>query len=129
MMATACFLCVLGALTLSGIVLKLADLSSIAALLLSVVAMFLIAIGLAAKENSKRGTPAYRITKFLSFFAAIFALYPGAAKFPAVWHEAAGFGSKAFLVWLILLAWMLVWVILQAGEEKRDDPPSPTGVG
>lgn len=128
MMGIACFLCVVAALIVSYIVQKRTDLSSIAAFLSSWVAVMLMAGGLKLKEKSDRGTALFKFTKIAGFLCVCVVLYPGMIAFPQDWREAAGFGSKAFLVWLALLALMSIWVIFHGGEEKDRSPPLPPDV-
>jgi hypothetical protein len=127
MIGIACSLCVLGALILTFIVQKLAELGSITAFLISWLAVMFIAGGLKLKEkSSQRGTTVFKFTKFLGFVCALIALYPGVKAFPQAWREGSGFGPKALLIWLVLLAWMLIWVIVQAAEEKGGSTPPTT---
>ena len=127
-MGLACSLCVVAALIVSFIVQKRADLGSISAFLISWIAVMALAGALKLKENSQRGTAGFKFTKFLGLLCTFVVLYPGVTAFPQAWREAAGVASKAFLVWLAILAWMSLWVIFQAAEEKnRDVPPSPSG--
>jgi hypothetical protein len=119
MMFLVTILCAGAAATLSGIVFNLPSLSAIKAFLLSVLVVVICSLALATKEAAaKKGVSL--LARWLAFFVAGAVLTPAAKPYMSVWHETHGFWHVVFLLWLGLLALMIVWLPLQAGEGKLE---------
>ncbi len=117
MMLLVGILCAAAAAALSAIVFNFSSLSSLKAFLLSVLVVFICGFALSAKEAAvKKGISP--VAKWLTFVVAIAILSPAAQPYLSVWHETHGFWSVAFLLWLALLALIIVWLPLQAGQEQ-----------
>jgi len=116
MMFLVTILCAGAAATLSAIVLNLHSMSSIKAFLLSILVVFICGLALAAKEAAlKKGVSI--LARWLALFVTVTLLTPAFKPYISVWHETHGFWPVALLLWLALLALMMVWLPLQAGEE------------
>lgn len=118
MMILVALLCAAAAYTLAAIILNFSSLSSIKAFLLSMLVMFICAIALSAKEAAlKKGmAPA---AKWLIWIVTIAILAPAVKSYLGLWPETHGFWSVTFLGWLTLLALIIVWLPIQAGEGPR----------
>ncbi len=104
-------------ITIYLVILNMSSLGMWPAFFISWIAVFLAAGGLAAKETAVR----IGISGVGRWSATACAALPVVAAVPSfvqLWKTGSGFWFTALLVWLALLAWMSVWVPLQAAEEK-----------
>ena len=91
------------------------------AFLLSVLVVFITGFALKAKEAAlKHGVS--KLAKLLGWLVAVGVLATAVKPYLSAWHDSQGFWPVVFLLWLALLALMIVWVPLQAGEEREGTP-------
>jgi len=124
MMIIVAIFCAGSAATITAIVLNYSTLSSLWAILLSFLVTILCGIAIAAKKAA--------LTKGISNFARIGAVFvaltiltPAARPYLELWRGAHGFWSFVFLVWLGILAFTVVSIPVQAGEEPGDRQMTP----
>jgi peptidoglycan/LPS O-acetylase OafA/YrhL len=117
MMWLVTLLCALGAAALMQIVVRFSSLSLLAAFLLSLLVVLFTSGALAAKKVAAEKRVSV-LAKLPAVILILLFLTPSAKPYLSLWQSTAGFWSKAFLVWLAILALMLITVPAQAGEER-----------
>src|SRR5437762_1393049 len=116
MMLLVTVLCAIGAVTLLVIVTAGSSWNGLVAFLTSWVAVMFTALALKAKESAvRRGVSV--VGKAIATVIVLGVLGTAVSPYLEFWRGSTGLWTKAFLVWLAVLALMMVWVPLQGGEE------------